>query len=88
MGGPSQILTVEGYPGAPAARWVMLFDATKRPANGVFPRIAAPARRAFRRDRFDGHGFRFGVYWAASATPITFTFDPSADLRIDVEVLA
>ena len=85
--GPEQVLTVEGYPAAPATRWVMFFDATKRPPNGTFPHLCVPARRAFRRNRFDSHGFRFGVYWAASSTPILFTFDPTADLRVDVEVL-
>jgi hypothetical protein len=86
--GPEQILTVEGYPaGAPADRWLMLFDATARPANGAYPALACPARRAFRRDRFDAQGFRFGVFWAVSSTPITLTFLKTADLRVDVEVL-
>jgi hypothetical protein len=87
-GGPEQLLTVEGYPATgPAARWLMLFDATARPANGAFPALACPARRGFRRDRFDSQGFRFGVYWAASSTPLTLTFNPNDQLRVDVEVL-
>jgi hypothetical protein len=49
--------------------------------------MACPARRAFRRDRFDSQGFRFGVFWAVSSTPITLTFLPTAQLRVDVEVL-
>ena len=87
-GGPEQVLTVEGYPaGAPAARWLMLFDALTLPANGAFPALACPARRAFRRDRFDSQGFRFGVLWAVSSTPITLTANPNDNLRVDVEVL-
>ena len=86
--GPEHVLTVEGYPAtAPADRWLMVFDATARPANGAYPALACPARRAFRRDRFDSQGFRFGVFWAASSTPITLTFLKTADLRVDVEVL-
>ena len=86
--GPEHVLTVEGYAaGAPAPRWLMVFDATARPANGAFPALACPARRAFRRDRFDSQGFRFGVFWAVSSTPITLTFLKTADLRVDVEVL-
>jgi hypothetical protein len=86
--GPEHVLTVEGYAaGAPAPRWLMVFDATARPANGAFPALACPARRAFRRDRFDAQGFRFGVYWAVSSTPITLTFLPAANLRVDTEVL-
>jgi hypothetical protein len=65
----------------------MVFDAVARPPDGTYPAMAAPARRAFRLDRFDTQGFRFGVYWAASSSPITLTFDPAADLRVDVEVL-
>jgi hypothetical protein len=84
--GPEQLLTLEGYPTATAARWLMLFDAAARPADGAFPPLAVPARRSLRRRRFDSQGFRFGLYWAASSTPITLTFDPTADLRVDVEV--
>ena len=87
-GGAEQLLTVQGYPAAPAARWLMLFDAIAHPPNGTFPAMAAPARRAYRLERFDGQGFRYGVYWAASSTPITFTYDPAANLRVDVEVLS
>jgi hypothetical protein len=86
--GPEHVLTVEGYAaGVPAPRWLMAFDATARPANGAFPALACPARRAFRRDRFDSQGFRFGVFWAVSSTPITLTFLKTADVRVDVEVL-
>jgi hypothetical protein len=86
--GPEHVLTVEGYPATPPAdRWLMVFDATARPANGAYPALACPARRAFRRDRFDSQGFRFGVFWAVSSTPITLTFLKTADLRVDVEVL-
>jgi hypothetical protein len=86
-GGPEQLMTVEGYPANPAPRWLMLFDATTLPANGAFPAMAMPAARRFRRRRFDSQGFAFGVYWAASSTPITLTFDPTANLRVDAEVL-
>jgi hypothetical protein len=85
--GPEQLLTLEGYPSTLAPRWLMLFDATSRPADGTFPQLAAPARRSFRRRRLDSQGFRFGVYWASSSTPLTLTFDPTAALRVDVEVL-
>jgi hypothetical protein len=85
--GPEQLVCVQGYPAATTARWLMLFDAVGLPATGTFPTMAAPARRAYRLDRFDTLGFRYGIYWAASSTPITLTLDPTADLRIDVEVL-
>lgn len=85
--GPEQILTVQGYPAAPGARWLMLFDAKAMPAAGAFPAMAIPARRSFRLTRSDTQGFANGVFWAASSTPILFTFDSSADLRVDVEVL-
>lgn len=84
---PEQLVTVQGYPASAAARWLMLFDAVSLPPAGTYPAMAVPARRAFRLDRFDSHGFRYGVYWAASSTPITLTLDPTADLRVDVEVL-
>jgi hypothetical protein len=86
-GEAEQIVTVQGYPAAAARRWLMVFDAVVRPPDGTYPVMAAPARRAYRLDRFDTQGFRFGVYWAASSSPIMLTFDPSADLRVDVEVL-
>jgi hypothetical protein len=85
--GPEQLVTVQGYPAAPGPRWLMLFDAPTLPANGAFPAMATQARRSFRLDRFDSQGFRWGVAWAASATPMTLTLDPGADLRLDVEVL-
>lgn len=85
--GPELVMTIEGYPSTVASRWLMVFDAATRPPNGTFPRIAVPARRAYRVPRFDGHGFRRGVYWVASSTPMTLTFDGAADLRVDVEVL-
>ena len=84
---PEQVVTVQGYPAVAAARWLMVFDAIARPANGTYPAMAAPARRAYRLERSDTQGFRYGVYWAASSTPMVLTFDPSADLRVDVEVL-
>ena len=85
--GPEQLVTVQGYPAAAAARWLMVFDAIALPANGTYPAMAAPARRAYRLHRSDTQGFRYGVYWAASSTPMVLTFDPGADLRVDVEVL-
>ena len=86
--GPEQLVTVQGYPAAAAPRWLMLFDAVARPNDGAFPAMAASARRPYRLDRFDTQGFRYGVYWAASSTPMVLTFDPGADLRVDVEVLS
>jgi len=85
--GPEQLVTVQGYPAAAGPRWLMLFDDIALPASGTFPTMAAPARRAYRLDCFDTRGFRYGIYWAASSTPITLTLDPAADLRVDVEVL-
>jgi hypothetical protein len=85
--GPEQLVTVQGYPAASGPRWLMLFDAVALPPNGTYPAMAAPARRAYRLDRFDTQGFRYGVYWAASSTPMTLTLDPGAHLRVDVEVL-
>jgi hypothetical protein len=85
--GPEQLLTVQGYPATTAARWLMVFDAVALPANGTYPAMATPARRAFRIHRSDTQGFRYGVSWAASSTPMVLTFDPGADLRVDVEVL-
>ena len=85
---PSSSSRCRATPRAAATRWLMLFDATTRPPNGTFPAMATPARRKrFRLDRFDTQGFRYGVYWAASSTPITLTFDPTEELRVDVEVL-
>jgi hypothetical protein len=87
--GPEQLLALEGYPSTLAPpRWLMVFDAIERPGNGTFPPLAVPVRRTFRQRRFNSQGFRFGVYWAASSTPLTFTFDPTAALRVDVELLA
>jgi hypothetical protein len=94
--GPEQILTVEGYTATPSYQgWLMLFDARALPAPGAFPAMAVPVSRGaslasrgrFRLERFDTQGFQFGVRWAASSTPMTFTLDPTADLRVDVEVL-
>jgi hypothetical protein len=85
--GAEHLMTIEGYPAAAAPAWVMLFDATGLPANGAFPALAAPAHRRFRRRRFDSQNFAVGIYWAVSSTPLTLTFNPAANIRLDVEVL-
>jgi hypothetical protein len=84
---PEQLMTIEGYSATPGGRWLMVFDATALPGNGTFPALAVPAQRRFRRRRFDSQMFARGIYWAASSSPITLTFDPTALLRVDVEVL-
>ena len=87
-GGPEQLVTVQGYPrdrGSALAHAVRRRRASAErhlPGDG-----GSGAARRYRLDRFDTQGFRYGVYWAASSTPMTLTFDPTADLRVDVEVL-
>ena len=68
----------------------MVFDATALPPNGSFPLMAAPAAgfpAAFALPRFDSREFLSGVYWAASSSPLTLTFDASARFRVDSELL-
>jgi hypothetical protein len=89
--GQQRVLTLDGYNAGTAPRWVMVFDAVTRPADGTPPVMVRPAPlypRTFRLRRFDTRGFLRGVYWAASSTPLLLTFDPSASLRVDTELLA
>ncbi len=89
--GQQRVLTLDGYNGGASNAWIMVFDGLVRPADGTPPvmaRPAAPYPRSFRLRRFDTRGFIRGVYWAASSTPLLLTFDPSATLRVDTELLA
>ena len=89
--GQQRVLTLDGYNGGASNAWVMVFDDVTRPADGTPPAMARPAPtypRTFRLRRFDTRGFVRGVYWAASSTPLLLTFDPSATLRVDAELLA
>lgn len=88
--GPQRVFTVDGYNASAAACWLMVFDDVQLPANGSTPVLARPAAtfpRTFRVRRFDTVGFSRGVYWAASSTPLTLTFDAAAALRVDTELM-
>ena len=88
--GPQRVMAVEGYNAGTSKRWVMVFDATALPPNGSFPLMAAPAAgfpAAFALSRFDSREFLSGVYWAASSSPLTLTFDAAARFRVDSELL-
>ena len=89
--GQQRVLTLDGYNGGASNAWIMVFDDVARPADGTPPAMARPAAtypRTFRLRRFDTRGFVRGVYWAASSTPLLLTFDPSATLRVEAELLA
>jgi hypothetical protein len=89
--GQQRVLTLDGYNAGASPGWIMAFDDVVRPADGTPPVMARPAPtfpRTFRLRRFDTRGFSRGVYWAASSTPLLLTFDPSASLRVDTELLA
>jgi hypothetical protein len=85
--GPQRVMTIDGF-NAGGATFLHLFDDDAY-ATGDEPAILIPAAagRRFRARRFDSQAFRTGVYWAASSTPLVFTPDASADLRVDVELL-
>jgi hypothetical protein len=84
---PEQVMRVEGINAGAADTWVMVFDGPAR--TGGVPAIVVPARagRRFRVRRFDGQGFRQGVTWSASSTPLTLVPVKAASLRVDVELL-
>jgi hypothetical protein len=89
--GQQRVLTLDGYNGGASNGWIMVFDDVTRPVDGTPPLMARPAAtypRTFRLRRFDTRGFMRGVYWAASSTPLLLTFDPSATMRVDTELLA
>ena len=88
--GPTRVVRLEGYnagASVASATWVMFFDGPSK--NGDSPVVARPVRggRTFAIPRFDTQAFRNGVTWSASSTPLTLTPDPTADLRVDAEVL-
>jgi hypothetical protein len=88
--GQQRVLTLDGYNCGASACWIMAFDDVARPADGTPPVMARPAAtfpRTFRLRRFDTRGFLRGIYWAASSTPLLLTFEPSASLRVDTELL-
>jgi hypothetical protein len=88
--GPQRVLSVEGYNAAASKRWAMVFDAAGLPPNGSFPLMAAPAAgfpASFTLRRFDTREFLSGVYWAASTSPLTLTYDSGARFRVDSELL-
>jgi hypothetical protein len=88
--GPQKVLTVDGYNAKSTKRWIMVFDATALPPNGTLPLMAAPATGypgVFALRRPDSRGFLSGVFWAASSSPLTLTFDAAASLRVDAELL-
>lgn len=84
---PERVMRVEGFNAGAADTWLMVFDGKAEP--GAFPAMATPARagRRFLLRRFDSQGFVNFVTWAASSTPLTFTADPRASLRVDTELL-
>jgi hypothetical protein len=84
---PSRVVRLEGYNAGAAPTWVMFFDGAPKP--GDTPVAARPVQpsRAFTIPRTDTQAFRVGVSWAASTTPLTFTPDPAANLRVDAELL-
>ena len=84
--GPQRVMRIEGF-NAGAATFVHIFDGP--PRGGAEPAILipAPAGQRFRARRFDSQGFLAGVSWGASSTPLTYTPDPSANVRVDAEFL-
>lgn len=83
----ARVMSVEGFNAGDSPGWLMLFDGVPQP--GGVPAMAFPvgAGRRFQVRRFDAQGFRFGVHWIASSTPLKLTADDSASLRVDVELL-
>jgi hypothetical protein len=84
--GPQRVMRIEGY-NAGGATFVHVFDGAPRPGREPAIFIPAPAGRRFRARRFDSQGFVDSVQWGASSTPLTYTADPSANLRLDAELL-
>ena len=84
--GPQRLMRIEGY-NAGGATFVQVFDGA--PEIGAEPKILipAPAGRRFRARRFDSQGFVDSVQWGASSTPLTYTPDNSASVRVDAELL-
>jgi hypothetical protein len=83
---PQRVMRVEGF-NAGGSTFVHLFD--HNPGANAEPLILVPAPtgRRFRVHRFDSQGFARGLYWGASSVPLTYTADPAANVRVDVELL-
>jgi hypothetical protein len=77
---------VEGY-NAGSATFVQVFDGDRQAGAEPAILIPAPAGRRFRARRFDSQGFVDSVQWGASSTPLTYTADPGANVRVDAELL-
>ena len=84
--GPQRLMRIEGY-NAGGATFVHVFDG--KPETGGEPAILipAPAGARFRARRFDSQGFVDSVQWGASTTPLTYTADAGANVRVDAELL-
>jgi hypothetical protein len=82
--GPQRLMRIEGYnPGS--ATFVQVFDGAPEIGSEPAILIPAPAGRRFRARRFDSQGFLDSVQWGASSTALTYTADPGANVRVDVE---
>jgi hypothetical protein len=84
--GAQRLMRIEGF-NAGGATFVHVFDGKPETAAEPTILIPAPAGRRFRARRFDSHGFVDSVQWGASSTPLTYTADPSANVRVDAELL-
>lgn len=84
--GAQRLMRIEGF-NAGADTFVQIFDGT--PELGTVPTILipAPAGRRFRARRFDSQGFLHSVTWGASSTPLSYTSQPGANVRLDAELL-
>jgi hypothetical protein len=84
--GPQRLMRVEGF-NAGADTFVHIFDGQPEVNDEPTILIPAPAGRRFRARRFDSQGFVDSVQWAASSTPLTYTADLGASVRVDAEFL-
>jgi hypothetical protein len=85
---PTRLVRVEALNVSGAALWLMLFDGA--PNGGERPAIVrrVPASRTTTVRRPDTQGFRQGIYYAASSSPLTYAPTTSTDaLRVDAEIL-
>jgi hypothetical protein len=84
--GPQRLMRFEGY-NAGASTFVHVFDGSPELGSEPTILIPAPAGRRFRARRFDSQGFVDSVQWGASSTPLTYTPNNAANLRVDAELL-
>ncbi|HEY1693083.1 MAG TPA: hypothetical protein VGG39_13035 [Polyangiaceae bacterium] len=84
--GSQRLMRIEGY-NAGAATFVHVFDGPPELGSEPTILIPAPAGRRFRARRFDSQGFVDSVQWGASSTPLTYTPNNAATLRVDAELL-